>query len=176
MAKTDTLRTISAVLAAGGIASMIGATQATDSSYFEMLLYGGGIAFAVGGVGLIAMLIFGEKPEQQPVAIDHSVTSHNQSGGITAQNVNVGKIQRRMSPRIANEMLQSLPKDRAIRVEALLGDAEAIRYATEIRDFLKANGYILASDHIAQVVRRDSPEGIQFFAADCKLLVGANDL
>lgn len=78
--------TLFATLLSGGAASVIGATALqTGSPYIDILIYGGIAAIAIGLIGLLCLLIFPSKKQPHlPPAIDQRVTSHRQSGGITA--------------------------------------------------------------------------------------------
>lgn len=70
-----------------------------------------------------------------------SIISNNQSGGITAQTVNIGSAWRQLHSASAHELLQALPNKKACTVVAVMGDQEAFAYASQILDYLKANGY-----------------------------------
>lgn len=88
--------TLFGTLFAGGIAAMVGATAVpANSPYFDVLLWGGIVAIAIGLIGLILLMIFPGKKPPEPEHIDQSVTSHGQSGGITARNINAGDDERR---------------------------------------------------------------------------------
>ena len=77
---------------------MIGVTAVPNTSpYFEWLLYAGIGGMTVGFVGLMALLIFQPRRDHGPTApstpapqplVQQNVTSHGQSGGITAHTVN----------------------------------------------------------------------------------------
>lgn len=70
-----------------------------------------------------------------------SITSNNQSGGITAHTVNIGSARRQLDSASAQQLLQALPKNKPVRVVAVMGDQEAFAFATQILGHLKANGY-----------------------------------
>lgn len=70
-----------------------------------------------------------------------SITSNNQSGGITAHTVNIGSARRQLDAASAQQLLQALPKNKPVKVVAVMGDQEAVAFATQILDHLKANGY-----------------------------------
>jgi hypothetical protein len=70
-----------------------------------------------------------------------SITSNNQSGGITAHTVNIGSIRRQLDAASAQQLLQALPKNKTVKVVAVMGDQEAFAFATQILAHLKANGY-----------------------------------
>jgi hypothetical protein len=72
------------------------------------------------------------------------ITSNNQSGGVTAQNVNINaRAQRVMGDNLKIGLLGQIPKDKPIVVWSLMGNEEALRYATEIFNFMKISGYNL---------------------------------
>jgi hypothetical protein len=70
-----------------------------------------------------------------------NITSYNQMGGITAQNVTVGKPPRKFDEQGKAFMLTNVPKSAKVIVKHNMGDGEGQRYANEIFDWLKANGY-----------------------------------
>jgi hypothetical protein len=70
-----------------------------------------------------------------------SITSNNQSGGITAHTVNIGSVRRQLDAASAQQLLQALPKNKPVKVVAVMGDQEAFAFATQILGYLKANGY-----------------------------------
>ena len=96
MDRRATLGTICATLAAGGIASLIGATALqTGSSNFKMLLYAGIAGIVLGFIGLIVLLVFPVRKQSAlatnstnlGTTIDQRVTSHGQIGGQTAHTI-----------------------------------------------------------------------------------------
>lgn len=89
MGRREILNGLFGVIAAAGAAALIGATAA-DEAYRPALIWGGAAALAVGVLGIAVLLLTKPKvqsPETQPTT---SITSHNQSGGITAHTVNKG--------------------------------------------------------------------------------------
>jgi hypothetical protein len=71
-----------------------------------------------------------------------SITSNNQSGGITAHTVNTGATRRQLDAASAQQLLKALPKNKPVKVVAVMGDQEAFAYATQILGHLKANDYL----------------------------------
>jgi hypothetical protein len=72
-----------------------------------------------------------------------SVSSSNQSGGITAyrvDNINMEKKQRILTDELKKELLNAVNKDNDIYIHVKINDNEAINFAYQIRDFLKENG------------------------------------
>ena len=108
-----------------------------------------------GGVfGLIvwfAMWLYSKKDNDGAVSAGsleiHNVTSHDQSGGITAHTVNIDTdTQRTFTPELKSSLLQDLPNDRPVQVMGMNGDSESMNFATEIYDGLKAGGYTMLGD------------------------------
>ena len=82
--------------------------------------------------------------------VDQSVTSINQSGGITAGTVNFSKPVRLVTPAFEVELREKIPnKSKQIVIGCDWGNAEANRYATQIWQVLKSLGYN-AGDGITQ--------------------------
>ena len=75
----------------------------------------------------------------------YNVTSHDQSGGITAGVVNIGAQDRdlNMMPNAQKSLLSNVSqyKDRAFRVQAQMGNPESYNFALQIRAFLRSNGF-----------------------------------
>ena len=83
-----------------------------------------------------------------------NVTSNNQSGGVTANTANVTAGTATVTAKTANfsppqrtlsdndkQRLLSIPKDADVRIDAILGDSEALRFASVIKDFLLSENY-----------------------------------
>ena len=77
-----------------------------------------------------------------------NVTSNNQQGGITAGQVNIGTPQRHLTEGL-KQQLENF-RDKKIGITTVMGDAEAIQFGYEIKDYLEQNGYDFTS--IAQGV------------------------
>lgn len=71
------------------------------------------------------------------------VTSHNQSGGITAYNVNIDGQPRRFNQEYAKNLRLHLPNDRSkkVLIIAQMGDKEAFQFASEIKEYLESEGW-----------------------------------
>ncbi|MEI6971019.1 MAG: hypothetical protein WCL44_05825 [bacterium] len=71
-----------------------------------------------------------------------SVTSHNQSGGITAGKIIVGRQPRKLDPQFKAQLERLLTHDtnQVILVDAQLGDQEAVQFAEEIKTYLESCG------------------------------------
>jgi hypothetical protein len=82
----------------------------------------------------------------EPSATIINVTSTNQSGGITAGVVNIGEPQRRMSPQLKTDLdkLFANPSEK-VAVLYVAGNTEALKFATEIKDYLVSKDFRFAS-------------------------------
>lgn len=71
------------------------------------------------------------------------VTSYDQSGGITANEVNIGTQQRKLTSEFIQQLESTLSNDKnkKIEINVVDGDAEALRFANKIKDHLVALGY-----------------------------------
>jgi hypothetical protein len=84
--------------------------------------------------------------ERAKQSIDNSthVTSNYQSGGITAGSVHINpKIQRVLGQSMRQKILQNVPRDKLVVIWATHGDEESYKYASEIFQFMKSEGYNL---------------------------------
>jgi hypothetical protein len=93
---------------------------------------------------LVALLdYFGIQPwEANAVSDDKiSVTSYNQSGGITAGTVNIGAQPRHVTTAYAQVLTKAIPTGSPVAVTAFGPDNEALAFAFEVYNWLKANGY-----------------------------------
>ena len=109
-----------------------------------------------------------------------NVTSHNQSGGITAYkvNFNIGNQPRVFNQEMAKTLKKYLPMDKSkvINMEAVAMDQEALRFAIEIRSYLIKEGY--AVDKImlvmkpvpvfGQIINKRADGGVD-------IIIGSND-
>ena len=71
----------------------------------------------------------------------YNVYSVNQQGGITAGQVNIGKVPRTLNSDIKRQLRALVPSGSKVQVECALGDAEAYRFASEILEFFRGEGY-----------------------------------
>lgn len=95
-----------------------------------------------------------------------SVISNNQSGGITANQVNIGAVPRNLDDKTQNQLLGILKKkNEPIDISSVMGDSEAFKYANQINDFLKSQGYtkvegvsqsVFSKPVIGQFINKDS--------------------
>lgn len=72
-----------------------------------------------------------------------NVTSYNQQGGITANQVLIGKQERHLTGELKQNLLDRLPNNKKvkIRVVSVLGDQEAFNLAQEIKTYLDNQNY-----------------------------------
>lgn len=72
-----------------------------------------------------------------------NVTSYNQSGGITAYNVNIGQQDRKLTQQLANQITKYIIENDVnnIKITSVMGDQEAFQFASVIKTFLVDQGY-----------------------------------
>jgi hypothetical protein len=116
---------------------------------------------------------FGRSPKADELKsiIDQSVTSYNQTGGITAHTVNIGPPRRELTDSLKQHLL-TLPLDKPITVTAVMGVSDASELANEIRSFLAQSGFPMASTGIAQGVFGEDMRGLRFDAHFAEFIVG----
>ena len=107
--------------------------------------------------GFSKQVLSNEKKEEIVEKKDGNIyiTSNNQSGGITAQNVNLGKQPRQMNNELGRQIKERVSTDSTILVVCLLGDTEGFNFATQALQWLKQNGYKNV-DGVTQVVPSQS--------------------
>lgn len=69
------------------------------------------------------------------------ITSHNQSGGVTAHTVNFGPTARTMNAQLGGQLKQHIPTTAKVTITAVLGDGEAFGFANQVMTWLRENGY-----------------------------------
>lgn len=90
------------------------------------------------------------------------VTSHNQSGGITAQNVHVNpQMQRIMGDKLKDGLLRVVPRNKRVVVWSSMGNQESHVFATEIFRFLRRNGFEVFGDSAHQQIFLTPLHGIE---------------
>ena len=104
--------------------------------------------------------------------IDQRVTSHNQSGGITAHTVNIGPQQRTVTEALRQQIRTQVPRIKPITVIAVMGDGEALRFARELHDVLKAEGFPLREDGVSQGMFSEPVDGLNFNVDTAEFIVG----
>jgi hypothetical protein len=70
------------------------------------------------------------------------ITSHNQSGGVTAHTVNFGPTARTMNAQLGGQLKQHIPATAKVTITVVLGDGEAFSFANQVMTWLRENGYI----------------------------------
>lgn len=105
-----------------------------------------------------------------------NVTSNNQNGGITANQVNIGSIPRNLDMNTQRQLQLFLSvKDEKIDINSVMGDAESFQFANQINDYLKSQGFTKV-DGVSQSVFTKPVIG-QFMKRDnsgVKILIGSN--
>lgn len=73
---------------------------------------------------------------------DIDVKSYNQSGGITAGKIIIGRQPRKITPDVITQLKKLLPgnKDTVINIDAVWGDQEAFQFAEAIKTYLESQG------------------------------------
>lgn len=116
------------------------------------------------------------KVEDKNTHIDESVTSYNQQGGITARNVNIQPSDRKLTTNLKQQIKELLSKYdyKKIEVTAILGDAEAFRLASQIKDYLVSEGYEIHG--VNQAIYTQPVQGLSFEEPDdkgvAKIIIG----
>ena len=84
-----------------------------------------------------------------------NVTSFNQKGGITANQVNIGiKRDRHINEILKRELRSHLQeKDQIIEISAIINDPEAFQFADEIKIFLEQEDYRVKGVHSTMYAR-----------------------
>ena len=118
-----------------------------------------GLIVAIFGIvaALVAILTYFDiTPWSKKMAMEDekniNITSYNQSGGITAYNVNVAPQDRKLTPELANQLISHIKENsvKKISIVAVLGDQEAYQFASIRKSFLENNGYSV--DGVSQSV------------------------
>lgn len=101
-----------------------------------------------------------------------NVTSYNQSGGITANQVNIGSQPRVLDTKLQSQLLQLLSgkKAQTISVVSVMGDGEAFSFATQIKNFLTKEGFTV--DGVSQAVYTEPVMGQNFNPEKLEIVIG----
>lgn len=107
-----------------------------------------------------------------------NITSFFQQGGITANQVFIGKQPRQLDDRLKGNLKSMIAQDKSkkIEVNAVMGDPEAFQYANEIKNYLISQGYT-AVDGVAQAIFSQPVTGNQITPMDetlCRITIGTN--
>ncbi len=74
--------------------------------------------------------------------IDQSVTSNNQSGGITAHTILTQRPERHFDTGLRAQIMKALPaRKEKILVQTIINDSEAYQFGAEIANFLRSDGW-----------------------------------
>ena len=88
------------------------------------------------------------------------------------QNYHEAPKQRTLTPEFKAEILDAIPKDRKVSVDAMMGDPESITFATEILIFLRDNGFDIESTMPNQVIFGHPVRGIIFEEDKNRIVIG----
>ena len=101
---------------------------------------------------------------------DINVTSYNQQGGITAYQVNLQPGDRALNENSSRQLEQLLAGETftSISVTAVMGDQEAFRFASQIKNFLTLKGHTVTGVNQAlykspvqgQIVEKAGDDGV----------------
>lgn len=72
---------------------------------------------------------------------DVNITSYNQLGGITAQNVHIGAPQRHVDGGLKQQIREMIPKEQKVVVMGTMGDGESLGFAQEVLDYMTEAGF-----------------------------------
>jgi hypothetical protein len=97
----------------------------------------------------IFILIGGASMAQDKPAIN--ITSHNQQGGITAYQVNIGRVDLTFDAGVAAEIERKLPRDRPIRLTSV-GSQRDQAVAHEYASYLEQKGYTISQRNVVGVM------------------------
>ena len=88
-----------------------------------------------------------------------NITSYNQQGGITAYQVNLQPGDRNLKNNGASQIESTLASQsfESISVTAVMGDQEAFRFASQIKNFLDSKGYTVKG--VNQAIYREPVQG-----------------
>lgn len=149
----------------------------TQWGYIPVLIFAL-VTFVFGLFGF--KLLRGISPKSERAMSDDSakpagnvyVTSHNQSGGITAQNVHVNTpTQRVMGDILKAGLLNAVPKNKLVIVWGTMGNHESYVLASEIFGFLKENNFQLYGNCAQQQMFITPLRGIRVYEKDEKFNV-----
>lgn len=106
-----------------------------------------------------------------------NVTSFFQQGGITANQVFVGKQPRKLNDLLKASLKKMLPEDKSQEsiITSVMGDPEAFQFANEIKDYLLSEGY--AAKGVNQAIFSQPVTGQNITPkteTPCKITIGSN--
>jgi len=90
-----------------------------------------------------------------------NISSTGQSGGITAQNVNIGKVVPEISETLKKSLLETFPnKNEEINLSYIMGSSKSMDFAYNIQTFLKNEGFSNIS--FGMMSAKPEPKGISY--------------
>ncbi|MFC2021439.1 hypothetical protein ACFLU1_06660 [Chloroflexota bacterium] len=97
--------------------------------------------------------------DQRPIHVE----SHNQQGGITAYQVNLQPEDRRLTDGLTKQLKDYLGSVdyKSVDVTAVMGDGEAFRFASQIKNFLESEGYVVKGVNQAIFASPVEAQGIE---------------
>lgn len=172
------------LLWAYGVVSDAGEIAALVLSPLQWQLVGGGL-FVVSILSIlfqwhsVRLATPTTEPARAPAPnVSFNISSHNQSGGITAQTVNVGHRPRSIFHSAARDLRQylltSIPKAGPWDIVALMGDAEAFGFASEIHQFMRDNGFIMKEQDAVQGVFQRPLRDVTIQHENKTVIIGTN--
>lgn len=101
-----------------------------------------------------------------------NVTSYNQSGGITANQVNIGSQPRTLNFEVQNQLQQILSgkKGQTLTVVSVMGDGEAFNFVTQIKNYLTQQGHTISG--VDQAVYSQPVIGQAFNPDKLEIIIG----
>ena len=90
-----------------------------------------------------------------------NVSSNGQSGGITAQNVNIGKVVPELTDNLKKSLLETFPdKNEKIDLSYIISSSTSMDFANKIQLFLKKSGY--TNINFGMMAADPEPKGISY--------------
>lgn len=113
------------------------------------------------------LLTLNKMDNQNPV----NITSINQSGGITAQNVNIntGRI---LDDKLKEQLKEKVKNNKTVNITSILGDSESYVFATKIKEYLESLG--IKVDGVNQAVYNKPVYGQSITPEGDKIIIGIN--
>lgn len=103
------------------------------------------------------------------------IQSFNQSGGITAHTVNIGKPQRIVTQEILQEALRLIAdkKGQVISIICVFGDAEALIFANQLKTLLSESGHTISG--VDQGAYSQPVTGMNYNSEKMEFVIGTNN-
>jgi hypothetical protein len=133
------------LVAAGGIAAVIGAVTAPAlATYQHLLMVAGLVAIGVGLLGLLCLYL--TKPKKEPLLAGDTFNVNNSGSGFAAGQVgtvNIGKVPYRLSDQHKAQVLASIDRSKPVSV-GWVGFDGGRELSMELRSYLEQNGVATA--------------------------------